>query len=59
LNEHTPPHFHSKYGEYNALFDIRILEVLEGKTPRRALNLVLDWTKLHQAEFEDWELCPA
>lgn len=57
-NEHRPPHFHSTYGEYEAIIDIRTLEVIEGKMPRRALNLVLDWAELHQTELlEDWELC--
>jgi hypothetical protein len=31
---------------------------MEGKLPRRALELVLDWAELHQQELEDdWELC--
>lgn len=31
---------------------------MEGKLPRRALELVLDWAELHQAELlEDWGLC--
>jgi hypothetical protein len=31
---------------------------MEGKMSRRALELVLDWAELHQAELmEDWELC--
>ena len=59
-NEHAPPHFHCKYGEFDAIINIRTLELSEGKLPRRALNLVLDWAELHQAELlEDWELCEA
>ena len=59
-NDHAPPHFRCIYGEFEALIDIRKKEVMEGKLPRRALNLVLDWTDLHQAELlEDWELCRA
>lgn len=57
-NEHAPPHFHALYGEHEALIDIQKLEVLRGHLPRRALNLVLDWTELHQQELlEDWALC--
>jgi hypothetical protein len=26
--EHTPPHFHALYGEFEALIDIRTLEVI-------------------------------
>ncbi len=35
-NDHKPAHFHCTYGEYEALVNIRTLEVMEGKMPRRA-----------------------
>jgi len=58
FRDHAPPHFHVRYGEYQATVDVRRLELAEGKLPRRALNLVLDWAELHQAELlEDWQLC--
>lgn len=58
FNEHAPPHFHAEYGEFKAIIDIRSFEVIEGKLPRRALELVVDWAELHQTELlEDWELC--
>lgn len=51
---------HAEYGEFKALIDIERLEVIEGRLPRRALNLVLDWAELHKAELvEDWQLCQA
>jgi hypothetical protein len=57
-NEHAPPHFHATYGEYKATVDIRKLCINEGSLPRRATQLVLDWTELHQAELlADWDLC--
>jgi hypothetical protein len=57
-DEHAPPHFHATYGEYKATIDICELRINEGILPRRAAQLVLDWTELHQAELlEDWELC--
>lgn len=60
FNDHAPPHFHTEYGEFKALIDIERLEVIEGRLPRRALNLVLDWAELHKAELvEDWQLCQA
>jgi len=56
-NDHAPPHFHVKYGEHKAVIDIQKGELIEGKLPRRALNLVLDWNELHRAELiEDWRL---
>ncbi len=60
FNEHAPPHFHAEYGAYRVVIDIRQLEVIEGKFPRRALNLVLDWAELHQTELlQNWERCQA
>ena len=57
-NDHAPPHFHALYGEFEALIDIRTLEVLEGQLPRRALALVLEWAQEHRAELmEDLDLC--
>ncbi|MFZ5524316.1 MAG: DUF4160 domain-containing protein [Pseudomonadota bacterium] len=58
--EHAPPHFHALYGEYEALIDIRTLDVIGGSLPRRAQALVLEWAALHRAELmEDWNLCQA
>ena len=57
-DEHAPPHFHALYGEYEALVDIRTMEVLRGSLPRRAMALVLEWANEHRTELiEDWELC--
>jgi hypothetical protein len=57
-DEHAPPHFHATYGEYKATIDILALQINEGTLPRRAAQLVLDWSELHQAELlEDWDLC--
>lgn len=58
FEEHAPPHFHAQYGEHKAAIDINALEVMEGTLPRRALNLVLDWTELHRDELlSDWDKC--
>jgi len=56
--EHGPPHFHALYAEHEALIDIRTLEVMQGRLPRRALGLVLEWASEHRTELmEDWDLC--
>jgi len=36
FGDHPPPHFHVVYGEFNALFDIKTLSMIEGDIPRRA-----------------------
>jgi hypothetical protein len=54
-NDHGPAHFHALYGEFQATIDIEKLAVSEGRLPRRALELVLDWAELHQTELgENW-----
>jgi len=58
FKDHAPAHFHVKYAEYKAIIDIKNLKLIEGKLPRRALGLALDWDELHQAELlADWQLC--
>ena len=58
FNDHAPPHFHARYGEFEATIDIASLTVIEGEFARRALVLVRDWGALHQAELrENWRLC--
>lgn len=57
-HDHTPPHFHALYAEYEILVDIRTLEIIYGNFPKRALVLVLEWAQEHRAELmEDWQLC--
>jgi hypothetical protein len=55
-NDHAPPHFHAKYRAFEVT--VRIADgVVEGRFPRRALILLLEWYSLHQAELlEDWNL---
>ena len=58
--EHAPPHFHALYGENEALINIRTLEVIAGKLPRRALALTIEWAAEHRSQLiEDWDLCQA
>lgn len=56
-NEHNPPHFHAKYGEYVAEIEIKTLQILKGELPPRAKALVLEWADNHRTELMmDWEL---
>ncbi len=57
FNEHNPPHFHAKYGDYKAEIDIATLEVLAGELPKRVKALVIEWAADHRRELmEDWQL---
>ena len=49
--DHPPPHFHAIYGDYNALFNLETLEIIEGDLPNRATNMVVEWAKIYQPEL--------
>lgn len=40
-NEHNPPHFHAKYGEFKAIIDIYTLKIINGDLLKRAKTMVL------------------
>lgn len=50
--DHNPPHFHAKYGDYEALIDIETGGLLQGGLPSRALLLVSEWHSLHRDELK-------
>ncbi|MBI3004216.1 MAG: DUF4160 domain-containing protein [Ignavibacteriales bacterium] len=55
-NEHAPPHFHAKYGDFEVTVTIET-GVVSGEFPKRALSHVLEWLQLHKAELlKNWEL---
>lgn len=56
-NDHAPRHFHARYGISEIRVNMETGEILSGKFPRRAQNLVLEWLELHRTELlEDWKL---
>lgn len=58
FGDHVPPRFHALYAEFEALIDIRTLNVIRGELPNRAMALVLEWAEQHRDELvRDWELC--
>jgi hypothetical protein len=46
-DDHSPPHFHARYGRHQAVIGIRGLTVLKGHLPPRALGLVMEWAAQH------------
>ncbi len=50
-NDHSPPHFHARYGESKASIVIGDLAILEGTLPPRALGLVMEWAAMHKEEL--------
>jgi hypothetical protein len=51
FKEHGIAHFHAIYGEFNGVFDIEKLELIEGDLPQRALRIVQEWAKQYQSEL--------
>ena len=52
--EHDPAHFHAYYNDYSIVVEIES-GVVDGKFPKRALKLVLEWAELHKQELlENW-----
>ena len=56
VNEHLPAHFHAEYQGNEAKINIRTGDVIKGKLPRKALQLIDEWRKLHVEELlENWD----
>jgi hypothetical protein len=53
FRDHAPPHFHARYQGREAAISIVDLQVIEGSLPKRALELALEWARLHQSELQD------
>lgn len=55
-DDHAPPHFHARYGDYEVLIRISPLGILRGGLPPRALSLVMEWASIHEEELlNDWK----
>lgn len=50
-SEHGVPHFHAMYAEYNGVFNIQTLEMIEGDLPLRAQRLAKEWGAQYQQEL--------
>jgi hypothetical protein len=56
FDDHQPPHFHAIYGNRELQVGINPIVILQGKLPRRAESMVIEWAALHQQELmENWE----
>jgi hypothetical protein len=55
-SEHNPPHIHAIYGENMAAVCINDGTILEGELPKKALEMVIEWTEMHKSELlKMWE----
>jgi hypothetical protein len=54
--DHSPPHFHARYGEFNATFNLKGT-LIRGKFPRKQLLLVKAWASVHEEDLvANWQL---
>jgi len=54
--DHLPPHFHVEYQDFEGVFEISTMEMIEGELPSRAKILAVEWALIHRKELEDnWE----
>lgn len=51
FKEHGIPHFHAIYGEYNGIFSIETLEMIEGDLPNRAQKMIKEWGMMYKDEL--------
>ena len=51
--DHLPPHFHTKYGEYEAVFSIETGNRIKGQIPAKQERLIQAWVEIHRADLEE------
>jgi len=56
FREHGVPHFHALYGEFNGVFDIDKLVMIEGDMPKRAQRMITEWASNYKDDLlEMWK----
>ena len=54
--DHNPPHFHARYGGYEAAIAIQDGIVLSGSLPSRTMAHVQEWRTANLVQLiQDWE----
>ena len=51
--DHSPPHFHARYGGEEAQLAIETGDRLAGRLPPRVHGLVSEWLEIHREELRD------
>ena len=55
--KHYLKHIHVQYNEYDAVYSIEEIKLLEGKMPSKQHNLIIAWMEIHKEELKAlWEV---
>jgi len=55
-NEHPPKHIHVKYGDFEAVMELKNLTLIDGNLPNKCGQLVREWATIHKDELiKMWE----
>ena len=49
--KHHLEHIHAQYNEYDAIYSIKQVKLLEGTLPKKQHNLVIAWLEIHKDEL--------
>lgn len=54
---HSRPHVHAKYGEYEVSIDIYNAEILAGNLPNKKQKIAIDWVSANKEKLlNEWRL---
>ena len=51
-DDHNPPHFHVKYGNYRAIVTLDT-PTIQGNLPVRIAKMVFEWLSIHESELKN------
>lgn len=51
IEKHHLEHIHAQYNEYDAVYSIKDINLLEGTLPSKQNNLVIAWIEIHKDEL--------
>ena len=55
--DHGPPHFHAKYQNFKASYNIETGKRMAGVFPKAGERIIRDWAKTYKEQLlENWEL---
>jgi len=50
-DDHNPPHFHARHGDFKAMINIATGDIIEGSMHRKSLRLIQAWVEIHREQL--------